>query len=668
MGSIGYSAGFESRDLNILSHNKPSTRMVLASLLIGSQMMLRPAPIFADHMVLPRGTSVPVFGLGIPGKTVEVQFGGFKSQTIVQPEGTWSLKLPPREAGGPFTMTIKSAGQQTILSDILVGDVWLCSGQSNMEWPVSRSKEVDQMKAGVDSQIRMFRVVRQSTEAPLREIRGNWMVGSPTSIANWSGIGLAFAIELKSRIKVPVGLIQATWGGTGIEAWMSQRSLESDSKLKPILDEYLSKLPGFDQRLAKWQEEANAWDIINEKKDPGNAGSEKGWHRADFNDSDWSDIALPEPWEQDESKDVDGASWYRYHFKLPADWQGKGLRLELGFIGNDDMTYVNGLKVGATFGKNKSRSYYLGPGVLRDGENVIAVRVWNRSGEGGILGPNLKLGPTDGGAYMDLSTTWKTKNELVIDPPTDPANKRPIRPMGPGDRNAPSGAFSGMISPLIPYGIKGILWYQGENNVGQADFYREAFPALIKDWRQRWHKPELPFFFVQLPGFSRAGEPDKFQWAELRQAQLSGLNLPYVSMVVSIDQIDPDTIHPIKKYEIGKRLASLALAQVYGSGTYAFSPLVSSVKISGASARVVFQNAYRGLKSADGQPIYGFEVQDVDGEWHPANAKIQSPAVLVSAPGVSKIQRVRYCWRDNPRGNLANSAGLPATPFDRQGS
>lgn len=639
--------------------------MVLANFALGLQMMLRPAPLFADHMVLPRGTSVPVFGLGIPGQTVEVQFGGFRSQALVQPEGTWRVKLPPRGAGGPFVMKIKSAGQTTTISDILVGDVWLCSGQSNMEWPVSRSKEVDKMKAGVDSQIRLFRVVRQSVEAPLREIRGNWVVGSKTTVNNWSGIGLAFAIELKQKIKIPIGLIQATWGGTRIEAWMSQKSLESDNRLKPLLDEYISNLSGFQSRLNKWQNEANAWDFLNEKKDPGNLGFEKGWHRPEFNDKDWADMSLPEPWEQDESKDVDGASWYRYHFQLPVDWRGKGLRLELGFVGNDDMTYVNGLKVGGVFGKDKPRSYYLGPGVMREGENVIAIRVWNRSGEGGILGPNLKLGPTDGGAYMDLATTWKSKNELVIDPPEDPAHKRPIRPMGPGDRNAPAGAFSGMIAPMIPFGIKGVLWYQGEGNIGQPDAYKAAFPALIMDWRNRWKKSELPFFFVQLPGFSRAGEPDKSEWAEMRDAQLSGLNLPYVSMVVSIDQIDPDTIHPIKKYEIGRRLANLALAQVYESGTYAFSPIVSTVKITGESARIVFQNAYRGLKSSDGNPIQGFEVQDLAGMWHSAQAQVVTPAVIVSANGVSAIKAVRYCWSDNPRGNLVNSAGLPATPFLR---
>lgn len=639
--------------------------MVIASLLIGSQMMLRPAPLFADHMVLPRGTNIPVFGLGVPGKTVDLQFGTTRVQTIVQPEGTWRLKLPPHGAGGPFTISIKSDGEEVKLYDVMVGDVWLCSGQSNMEWPVSRSKEVEQIRSKVNSNIRLFRVVRQSTEAPLREVRGNWVVGSKSTINNWSGIGTAFAIELQQKLKIPIGLIQATWGGTRIEAWMSEKSLESDARLKPLLDEYLSNLSGFQNRLEKWQAEVNTWDVANEKKDPGNLGFEKGWHRLDFNDKDWADVSLPEPWEQEELRDVDGASWYRFHFQMPEDWKGKGLRLELGQVGNDDMTYVNGLKVGGTFGKEKVRTYYVGPGVLNGGENVIAVRAWNRSGEGGLLGPVMRIGLPDGGNFLDLATTWKTKNELVIEPPLDPTKQRPIRPMGPGDRNAPAGAFSGMISPLIPFGIKGILWYQGEGNVGQSEAYKAAFPDLIQDWRARWKKNDLPFFFVQLPGFSRSGAKERSEWAEMRDAQMSGLNLPYVSMVVSIDQIDPDTIHPIKKYEIGKRLANLALAQTYGSVVYSFSPVVSAVKPIGNTVRVVFQNAYRGLKSADGQPIRGFEVQDASGEWHSANASISTPAVMISAAGISNIKGVRYCWSDNPRGNLANSAGLPAAPFSR---
>ena len=534
-----------------------------------------------------------------------------------------------------------------------------------MEWPVSRSKEVDKMKAEVDPSIRLFRVVKQSVEAPLREIRGTWAVGTKQTIGNWSGIGLAFAIEIRKAAKIPIGLIQATWGGTRIEAWMSEKSLESDKRLKPLLDEYISNLAGFQGRLDKWQAEANAWDTLNEKKDPGNNGFDKGWHRPEFKDADWQDLPLPEPWEQDEFRDVDGASWYRYHFQLPAEWKGKGLRLELGFIGNDDQTYVNGLKVGGSLGKDKPRSYYVGPGVIRDGENVIAVRVWNRSGEGGILGPNLKLGTVNGGAYIDLATTWKSKNELVIDPPEDIAKKRPLRPMGPGDRNAPAGAFSGMIAPLIPFGIKGILWYQGEGNIGQAEAYKTAFPTLIKDWRERWKNPELPFFFVQLPGFARAGNPKKSEWAEMRDAQLSGLNLPYVGMVVSIDQQDPDTIHPIKKYEIGKRLADLASAQLYQSGKFSFSPIVSTSKLNGSTARVVFQNAVRGLKTSDGKAVRGFEILDSGGGWHEAQVVIQSPAVIVSAPGIGVVKGVRYCWSDNPSGNLVNSVGLPATPFMR---
>lgn len=632
--------------------------MFIASFVLGTQMMLRPAPIFADHMVLPRNSKVPIFGLGVPGKTVEVELGKFRSQTFVKPEGTWRLNLPIQPAGGPFIIKIRSAGQETILKDVYFGDIWLASGQSNMEWPVSRTKEVDAIRKGIDSQIRLFKVTRLSSEAPLREIRGSWSVATRENIANWSGIGTAFAIELRKALKIPVGIIQSTWGGTRIEAWMSQRALQSNPLLRPSFDQYLSQLSGFEQRLEKWQTEANAWDIINEKRDPGNTGFDKGWHRRDFDDSGWNDISLPVPWEQEELRDVDGASWYRYKFDMPEEWVGKGLRLELGYVGTDDLVYVNGLKLGGTQGKYKQRSYFIGNGLLREDLNVIAVRVWNRSGEGGILGPNLKLESTRGGAFMDLST-WKTRNELVIEPPTDLSRRRPERPMGPGDRNAPAGPFAGMIAPLIPFGIKGILWYQGEGNIGQSELYESAFPSLIKDWRQRWNRPDLPFYFVQLPGYKRANEPDKALWAEMRQAQLRGLDQPYTGMVVSIDQDDPDTIHPIRKYEIGRRLANLALAQTYKRNIYAFGPYASQVRMYGYKARVSFQNLYGSVKTKG--KLTGFEVLGENG-WVPATVEASGNGIWINAPGFTP-KAVRYGWSDSPSASLFNSAGLPISPF-----
>lgn len=259
---------------------------------------------------------------------------------------------------------------------------------------------------------------------------------------------------------------------------------------------------------------------------------------------------------------------------------------------------------------------------------------------------------------MDLST-WKTRNELVIEPPTDLSRRRPERPMGPGDRNAPAGPFAGMIAPLIPFGIKGILWYQGEGNIGQSELYESAFPSLIKDWRQRWNRPDLPFYFVQLPGYKRANEPDKALWAEMRQAQLRGLDQPYTGMVVSIDQDDPDTIHPIRKYEIGRRLANLALAQTYKRNIYAFGPYASQVRMYGYKARVSFQNLYGSVKTKG--KLTGFEVLGENG-WVPATVEASGNGIWINAPGFTP-KAVRYGWSDSPSASLFNSAGLPISPF-----
>lgn len=623
-----------------------------------SAALLRPAPIFSDHMVLPRNIPVPIFGTGVPGKTVEVQFGVFRSQTMVKPEGTWKLTLPARPAGGPFKMKIRSAGQVFTYNDVLVGDIWLASGQSNMEWPVSRCKERDELRQEVNSSIRLFRVTRSSVEAPATEARGTWFVGGSSAISNWSGIGTAFAIELNKRLKVPVGIVQATWGGTKIEAWTSLRALESDPKLQPLIDEYFAQLRGFSDKLADWQEKANAWDKANEKKDPGNAGFDLGWFKREFDDSSWQQVALPAPWEQEEQRELDGAVWYRYTFDLPEGWNGKSLRLELGLIGTDDQTYFNGLKVGATIGKDKVRKYLIGAGILRPTKNVIAVRVWNRSGEGGLLGPVLKIGPLDGSPYLDLANTWQTRNELAIEPPMEETQRRPVRPMGPGDRNSPAGAFNGMIQPLIPFGIKGVLWYQGEANVGSHDLYRSLFPALVSDWRSRWKRPDLPFFFVQLPGYGRTANPEKREWAELRSAQESALKLQNTEMVVTTDVSDHETIHPIQKREIGIRLANVALARVYGIANSAFTPYASNAKFTPTGVSIQFQNLYGGLRAFGDRN--GFEIL-IDGQWKDAEPQLEYSYMVFRSE--KPITGVRYNWSDAPMGTITNKVGLPLAPF-----
>lgn len=610
--------------------------------------------------MLPRNISVPIFGLGVPGSTVEVEFGVFRAQTLVKPEGTWKLKMPPSVAGGPYVLKMRSGGQEVVVRDVMVGDVWLASGQSNMEWPVSRSREAADIRKEITPQIRCFKVVQTSSSAPEKEIRGNWTVGSKDEVGKWSAVATSFALEIQKQIKIPIGIIQASWGGTKIEAWMSQSSLESNPKLKPIVDEFVSSLGGYKERLATWQESVNQWDAANEKKDPGNQGFDKGWGRLDFDDKTWSEVALPTPWEQIEGRDVDGAVWYRHHFTLPPEWKGKGLRLELGFVGTDDSAYVNGLKVGATLGRFKARAYFVGPGVLREGDNVVAVRVWNRSGEGGLLGPDIKLTSADGGTSLDLNTTWKTRNETVIEPPTSEAERRPIRPMGPGDRNAPSGAFHGMIAPLIPYGIKGILWYQGEANVGAASLYRDLFPTMVKDWRARWKEPMLPFFYVQLPGYGKTPDPIKAEWAELRAAQESVLSLQMTGMAPSIDLGDAETIHPLRKREVGRRLAGFALSRVYRKGTPSFCPTMISAKREAGHVRVVFQDVYGSLKTRDGAPIVGLESLGADGVWSPCDADILRNQLIVSGD----VKGIRYLWADNPSGNLVNAVGLPVAPFN----
>jgi sialate O-acetylesterase len=347
----------------------------------------------------------------------------------------------------------------------------------------------------------------------------------------------------------------------------------------------------------------------------------------------------------------------------PAKWLGRGLRLNLGFIADDDSTYVNGLKVGASLKRGKSRAYYVGPGVLREGLNTIAIRVWNRSGEGGVLGPSLRAEALTGTESLDLGGIWRTKNELIEEAPSDPSLRRPIRPMGPGDRNSPGGAFSAMIAPLCRLPMKGFLWYQGEANIGQPEDYRVTFPALITDWRARFRDPNLPFYFVQLPSFQRAIQPEKANWAALREAQSSANELPYVGMAVTTDLGQADTMHPLGKREVGRRLANMALVQLYGRGNKGYSPMFSVAYYEADTVRVIFQNSYGDLKTSDGVGVRGFEILDSNGNWQIASAEILVNQIKIRATGVSRPLGVRYAWSDDPDCNLVNSAGLPLGVF-----
>jgi sialate O-acetylesterase len=625
------------------------------------EVQFRVSPIVGDHAVLQRLQPIYFQGYAPPGAKVIAQLGNQKVETDTSPDGSWSAKFQPLPAGGPYTFTATSAGKSISIKDLLVGELWLAAGQSNMEWPVAKSLESDEMRKLISPQIRLFRVKQVSSDTPQDEVKGDWSVGTPKNCNRWSGIATSFAVDMQKRLGVPVGIIQSTWGGTRIEAWMSTRSLNRIPVLEPLIREYRSGLEGFEERLENWKAEVSHWDAQNEKKDPGNEGFSRGYAKADFDDRNWNDVSLPGAWELEEGREIDGGIWYRKSFELPTEWQNKALRLRLGFVGTDDQTYVNGLKVGATSNKDRLRSYFVGPGVLRQGKNEIAVRVWNRAGEGGILGPTLDIGPIDQDTTLSLVGQWKFKVETLIEVSDKEFEARPVRPMGPGDRNALAGPYNGMISPLQKLPIRGVLWYQGESNTDRPDLYGVTFKAMIESWRKDWQQPKLPFLYVQLPSFQVKDPALKGRntWARIRLGQDKGLDLNDTGMVVTTDLSDPTTIHSPKKREVGARLFRLALTKVYGKPVQSNFPSASSFKNVNGEIRIAFQNTYGSLSSTG----KGFELLGGDGKWYPAQSRTEGTNIKVFSPAVSSPKGVRYNFDDVPSGDLRNAAGLPAGAF-----
>ena len=634
------------------------------------QPALKLSPLFSDNMVLQRDIAAPVFGVAEPHQAVTVTVGELTATTKADDAGKWIVRLPAMKAGGPFVETVKAGGTTLTINNVMVGEVWLCSGQSNMERPESSASDYSQAMEEADPAIRMFTVGKASTEAPAGHIRGAWVPASRTTVGAFSAVALAFGRELHSKLGVPIGLIHASWGGTRAEAWLSRGTLRSNPVLKPELDAYLTESEGFQAKNDAYRTALKQW--IATRSDKGNLGYLQGWAQPHVYETDWKTETLPGTMEtmepQEEGKQFDGAVWFRRTFDLPEAWEGKALKIQLGPIRDYDDTYVNGTKVGTTKEAPSdpslgARSYRISPGIPVHGVNSVAIRVFSAQGVCGFTGLPDQMNVTlmDGSATdsVPLAGPWQEKVEVKV----KASDEAPHMPIGPGSPKAPGGLFNGMIAPLIPYGVKGVIWYQGESDAGQAAMYRTMFPALIHDWREKWGA-SLPFYFVQLANYkARQDQPSESDWAELREAQASALKLLHTGMATTIDIGDAATIHPTNKREVGRRLSLIALSKDYSMHVGYSGPEFQSLTPEGASLRVFFKHIGEGLKTTDGRLPIGFAIAGDDHKFYWATAKIQGSAVVVSSPAVPSPVAVRYGWADNPDCNLTNSDGLPAVPF-----
>jgi sialate O-acetylesterase len=627
------------------------------------------SPLFSSNMVLQRDRPLPIWGWTTPGATVKVMISDQAVTAKAGVDGKWMARLKPLKAGGPFTLMVNGPVQAT-LSNVLVGDVWICSGQSNMEMGIGNVNNAKQEIADADySQIRLFTVKKSIAMEPRpgldvdpSQLMGSWSVCNPQTVGNggWNGfsaVGYFFGRDLHQKLKVPIGLIHTSWGGTVAEAWTSAEALQTLPDYKPVVTRMLAARSDKSQGEHSMAEKMFAWYM---KNDPGTVAK---WDGSAFGDTDWQTMNLPAAWEQagiPKLSDFDGIVWFRREFDLPAGAEGKACKLHLGPIDDMDTTWINGTSVGGLNEYNLDRVYDIPAGVLKPGKNTVAIRVLDTGGAGGVYGkPEQMFVEVPGGENIALPGAWKYKIGVPL------AKTTPVPVNVSNNPNVPTVLYNGMIAPLLPYGIKGAIWYQGESNAGKAYQYRSLLPTMIEDWRKRWNEGAFPFYIVQLANFQQSSAtPTEDAWAELREAQLmTAQHLPNTGLAVIIDIGEAGDIHPKNKQEVGRRLALAALAKTYGEKIEYSGPEYKSMKVEHNQVRLTFDHVGGGLTTKGDEKLTGFAIAGDDHKFAWADAKIEGNTVVVSSPGVSNPVAVRYAWHINPVCNLYNKAGLPASPF-----
>ena len=607
--------------------------------------------LVSDGMVLQRNSNVRIWGWASEGEDIEVSFQQRNYNTSTK-NGKWEILLENPNIGGPYTMQI--SGKNSIqLDSIYIGDVWLCSGQSNMELPMSRvaPKYPEEIKSADNAEIRYFQVPKEyNLTKKLDDFSGgNWISVNQNTIEGFAAIPYFFAKNLYEEYQIPIGLIDASLGGSPVEAWMSEKALKNFpeaiaevEKLKP--EGVIDSLEQLDQNwIRNWYTTVTAED----------AGLKSGWKTANFDDSDWEEFELPGLLKQP----INGVIWFRKKFDLKSEFSGKPAELLMGRIVDADSVFVNGTFVGNTTYQYPPRRYQIPENILREGENTITVKLISERGRGGFVTDKpYEINFPE--KRIDLKGAWKYK----VGKATEALQPQTFY------RWKPTGLYNAMIHPLLKYSIKGAIWYQGESNTGEPEKYSELFPKMIESWRENWHQEasNFPFLFVQLANFMESREnPTDTNWARLREAQKAALNVPKTGMAVTIDVGEWNDIHPLDKKTVSDRLATAAKHLAYGDASVVPSgPIYTSSEIKNDSIILHFEAVGSGLKIKNNQELKGFAIAGNDKQFVWAKAKIEGDKVIVYSPQVKHPVAVRYAWADNPENaNLYNKEDLPASPF-----
>ncbi|GAA4437449.1 sialate O-acetylesterase [Pontibacter saemangeumensis] len=612
-------------------------------------------------MVLQRDAKTNVWGWAAPGEKVTVKFKGKSYRATADANGNWAIRLAPLKAGGPYTMDIK-ASNRLVIKDILVGDVYLCSGQSNMVHQMSLHNitYAEDIATADYPQIRHFWIpTTTNLEGPAQDLPpGSWKSANPEDVNNFSAVAYFFARKLYRQYKIPIGLINASVGGTPIEAWMSEEGLKDFAPILATIEKnrdtsYVNPI----RRRALAAANANRQKA---EQDKGLTGAVK-WYETAYEPKGWRTINIPGYWEDQGIKDLNGVVWYRREIEVPASMTGVPAKVFLGRIVDADVLYINGNQVGNTTYQYPQRRYSLPAGTLKPGKNLFVIRVTNNGGKGGFV-PDKPYYIVANEQTLDLKGYWQYKVGEVYPPVSGSGGME----SGFSAQNQPTALYNAMVAPATNYTLKGILWYQGESNAGNPTQYKKLLPALIADWRNKWQQGNIPFLYVQLPNFMEVNyTPSESNWALMREAALQSLSVPNTAMAVTIDLGEWNDIHPDNKKDVGERLALAAQKLIYGEkNIVASGPLFQSANVAGNKITVSFTDTGSGLTSIDGEELNWFAVAGADKKFVWANARIEGDKVVVWSEEVPEPKYVRYGWADNPDGaNLYNKEGLPASPF-----